>query len=387
MATGHSGAASRVTPAQVADLLRADRAATRRTCAWFALALALVAAFSLCQGVSEPGLLYSPTDVLGCYAGWLKLNVGVLFDPSLSLEKSAILAAYPMYYEVTTRFVYTLVTVVCGALLALSGTLYQTAFRNPIAAPAMLGVSSGTSAGLVLLVYVFGTQAAYMTSQRYLYCFAGGLAVLVLVMGLGRLAGGKRGFDLVDMLLVGTIVSSLLGTLTSYVTNYLFDYSQWLAYYTVSNVTDLDASGITLAVLAVATLVSVGPIVVFRFRLNGISFSDEEMQSLGIRPTGMRVLAIACGSLMILTAQMLCGAVSMVSLVVPFVSRATFGAEFRRQFKGNLLIGALVLLAARDIASLIPFVGVGIPVGTVVSVIMLPAFAWVMSTAQRTWRQ
>lgn len=376
-----------VTGADALATMRADRAGSRRKSLALAAAILAATLLSLCQGVSAPGTFYTPAQVAGCVAGWLELNVGAVFAPSLALRESEVLAAYPMYFEVATRVVYTVVTLVCGALLALSGMLYQNVFRNPIAAPTMLGVTSGVTCGMVALVAVFGTQALYLTGQRYLYCFVGGLAVLVLVMGLGRLASGPRGLNLVDMLLVGTIVSSLLGTTVSYVVNYRFTDSQWLVYYAVSNATDLDASPFSLAVLAAATLASVGPVAALRFRMNAIALSGQETRLLGIRPTGLRALALASGSLMILTAQTLCGAVSMVSLVVPFLARAVYGSEFRRQMAGNVLIGALVLLVCRDIVSAIPFVGTGVPLGTAVTVVTLPAFAWVMAVFQKQWAQ
>lgn len=388
MATGCEAAVqggNGVSMEQVERLVRSDRAAVRRKNLAFAAALAVAVLVSLCLGVSRTGVVYSPLDVLGCYAGWLKVNVGALFVPSLALGQADILARYPMYYEVTTRFVYTVVTLVCGVMLAVSGMLYQNVFRNPIAAPTMLGVSNGISCGLVLLVAAYGTRAAYMTGQRYLYCFAGGVAVLALVMGLGRLASGRRGLNLVDMLLVGTIVSSLLGTVVSYVTNYLFDDAQWLVYYEINNVTDIDASGFTLAVLFVAAAASFVPVFLMRFRLNCIAFADQDMRLLGIKPTLLRFAALACGSLMILTAQTFCGTVSMVSLVVPFIARAVYGSEFRKQLAGNALIGALVLLVCRDAVSFVPFVGDGVPLGTMVTFVTLPAFVGVMAMAQRQW--
>lgn len=391
MATGTSAVGvqplSSISIDETLATIRKDRKASRRKSLIIALAILIVALFSLCQGVSTPGTLYSPAQVLGSLAGWFELNVGAIFVPTLALNQSEILAAYPMYYEVTTRVVYTLVTLVCGALLALSGMLYQNVFRNPIAAPTMLGVTSGVTCGMVALVAVYGAQAVYLTGQRYLYCFLGGIAILLVVMGLGRLASGSRGLNLVDMLLVGTIISSLLGTTVSYVINYRFTDSQWLTYYNVSNATDLDASPFSLVVLAIATVLSVTPVVAMRFRMNAIALSDSEIRLLGIRPTGLRVIALASGSLMILTAQTLCGAVSMVSLVVPFLARAIYGSEFRKQMVGNVLIGALVLLICRDLVSAIPFVGTGIPLGTMVTVVTLPAFAWVMAVFQKQWLQ
>ena len=365
--------------------LAADRARSRTKNLIIGAALLVVCAVSLGLGVSQVGLVYTPAQVWGCVCGWFELNVVALFDPSAALAKTRILAAYPMYYEVVTRAVYTVITVVCGALLAVSGMLYQNVFRNPIAAPTMLGVSNGVSVGLVALVWFYGTRATYMAGQRYLFCFAGGLAVLLLVMGLGRLVSGKRALNLIDMLLVGSIISGLLGTAVNYVTNYLFDDTLWLAYYELDNATDLDATGFTLLMVLGLAAVSFVPVLLFRFRMNCIAFSDADMRLFGVNPTVMRFVALAAGSLMILTAQTFCGTVSMISLVVPFVARAVFGTEFRKQLLGNVLLGALVLLVCRDCIALIPFVGSGIPLGPMVTFVTLPAFVWVMTIAQKQW--
>jgi iron complex transport system permease protein len=364
---------------------RTDRARRRRKNAAFAAALALLMLVSLCLGVSQTGLFYTPAQVWGCLAAWFRLNVVGLFVPSVALEKTALMAANPMYHEVVTRMAYTVVTVVCGAMLACSGMLYQNVFRNPIAAPTMLGVQNGVSLGLVAFVWVFGTRAPYLDGWRYAFCFAGGLATLALVAAGGKVASGKRPLNLVDMLLVGTIVSQLAGTVVNYVVNYLFTSDYWLAYYELNNATDLDASaGTVLFALAVAA-VSFAPVVLFRFRMNCVAFSDADMRLFGVNPTAMRFVALAAGSLMILTAQTLCGTVSMVSLVVPFAARAVFGSEFRKQLLGNVLLGALVLLVCRDLVSCIPFVGDGVPLGTMVTFVTLPAFVWVMAIAQRQW--
>ncbi|MBM6998773.1 iron ABC transporter permease [bacterium] len=372
--------------AEVERRARADRARTRGRVWAIALATLALALFSLCEGISSPGTLYAPAQVLGCYAGWLRLHVVAAFVPAAALDEGAIVAALPMYYEVTARVAYTVVTLACGAMLAVSGMLYQLAFRNPIAAPAMLGVSSGAQAAVVALVAGAGAQAAYLTGTRYLYSIVGGLAAMALVLALGALASGRgRGLDMVSTLLIGTIVSSAVGAVSGYVVNYLFDDAQWLAWYAIANVTDLDVSGVTFALLGAALLVALAPVVALRFRLNALSFPDPDARALGVRPLALRALAMACGSVMILVAQALCGAVSMVSLVVPFAARAVFGVEFRRQLAGSVWLGALALMACRDVASLIPLAGTGVPLGSVATIVLLPAFAWVMVAAQRQW--
>ncbi|MBS5450051.1 MAG: iron ABC transporter permease [Coriobacteriia bacterium] len=386
MATGCDAKAGRVSMARSAQLLRAGRARVRRINFALLGALVLVTLVSLCQGVSTQGLLYSPADVLGCYAGWFKLNVGVLFQPSLALERPVILATYPMYDEVITRVTYTVISVGCGALLAIAGMLYQVVFRNPIAGPGLLGVSSGATAGIVALVAVFGYQATYRTAERYLFAFVGGIAVLAIVLGLGKLAcGRRRGLDLVDVLLVATIVSSLVGTVTSYVVNYKFTDAEWSAYYDLDAALVVDASPFTLAFLGIGALVSLVPVVALRFRMNSLSFPDEDARLLGIRVRPLRALALAAGSVMLLVGQTLVGGVGMASLVVPYLSRALYGAEFGRQLVGNALLGALVIALCRVIVSFIPFVGYGIPVGTAATFVLLPGFVWVMTSAQKSW--
>lgn len=368
-----------------AERLRAERASVRRKNLVLLAALVAVTLVSLCQGVSERGVFYSPTDVIGCYVGWFKLNVGAVFVPSLALERPVIMATYPMYGEVIARVTYTAITLAGGAMLAIAGMLYQLVFRNPIAGPGILGISSGSSAGIVLLVLVYGTSAAYRTEERYLFSFVGGVVMLLVVLGLGRLASGRRRFDLVDTLLVATIVSSLVNTATTYAVNYWLDDAAWQTYYNLGEALVVDASPLTYAFLGVGALVSIAPIVLVRFRMNSVGFSDADARLLGVSPGPLRTLALVCGSVMLLVANTLVGGMAMGSLVVPFIARAIYGAEFGRQLAGNALIGALVMIVCRVITAMIPFVGYGISLSTMATFVLLPGFVWVTVVAQKQW--
>lgn len=364
-----------------------DRASLRlKTMVALGVLLVLVL-FSLCTGTSRFGLLYSPLEVVGCYGTWLQLNVVALIDPSVLLHKTELLEQYPMYYEVIARLAYTFITVVCGMLLAVAGMLYQNVFRNPIAAPSMLGVTSGISFGCMMMVWVFGQAAASATfyDLRFAFCFVGGVVVLLIVLALGGLVSGKRTLNMLDVMLVATILTGILNAVINYVVNSVFSDTEWTAYFEVSNVTDLTFTPLSLGVLVVVSLLCCIPVFWTRFQMNAVAFSDQEMRLLGVSPVKLRLIALACGSLMIVVAQTYVGTAAMISLVVPFVSRGIFGAEFRRQAIGNVLIGAIVLLACRILISFIPFVGDGVPLGTMVSLVTLPAFAWVMVVAQRQW--
>ena len=359
--------------------------------------LVVLGGLSSCIGVTAnqytnqglPVELYSPLDVLSCYAMWIKINIGGFFWPAFAVGSTNVVTQLPMYYEVTTRVIYIITSIICGVMLSVSGMLYQNVFRNPIAAPTMLGVSSGIQLGCLLLVVMLGGEAVATSNNwlRIVFSLLGGLVVLLLVMGAGKAASGKRrGLNLVDMLLVATMLTTMVNAIINYVTNYVFTAELWEVYYDLTNVTEMDTTAIGMVVLIVVAVVSFIPVYLYRFQLNGIAFSDETIRLLGINASFLRLVALGCGSIMIIVAQTYMGTVSLVSLVVPFISRGLFGSEFRRQMVGNVLLGAILLLFCRDIVSLIPFVGDGVPVGTVVTFVLLPAFAWVTAMAQKQWR-
>ncbi len=106
---------------------------------------------------------------------------------------------------------------------------------------------------------------------------------------------------------------------------------------------------------------------------------------LGLNYGGLRAAALLCGSVMILAAQVHVGMVSLVSLIVPFLARSLFGCESSRQLIGNLCIGPILLLVCRDITDLIPFIGDGLAIGSVASIVMLPLFVVVMARQMRGW--
>ena len=308
-----------------------------------------------------------------------------VFTTQEKLNTTQVMEMEPYYYQVTTRFSISVLTAVCGALLALSGCLYQNVFRNPIAAPTMLGVTSGVNIGLLVLVILFGSSAAYMTGWRYLFCYAFSAVVLLLVFLGGKAMGGTGNFNTVNMMLVGSVVSQLVGTVTTFITNIFMDDELYEVYFEVQEQLDVDASWVSWLSLAIVCVVSITPIFMMRFSLNALSFTDQDSKLLGVNTNVLRMVSLLCGSIMVIAAMIYCGNVSMVSLLVPHISRLLFGSEFRKQFAGNILIGSVLLLFCRDLCALIPFLDTGIPIGTMVTFVTLPFFVWMLAVQQRSW--
>ncbi len=388
------GMPGRMTLAETNKLLSAERGVLRRK-VLVSLGVLAVLVFVSLGIMGAQGQYYA--DVTGyqvlsplqvANALWCNLYDVLARATHLFPEHSAnwITQNAPGYYAVVERAGVVGITLVCAVLLSVSGALYQAVFRNPIAGPGMLGVGSGVSLGIMVLVYVYNFQASGMLVERYALCYLLGGAILLFVILLGRkLSGPGRPFDIVTMLLVGSILSQLLGFIVSYVTLYVMDPNDYNLFYELSQMLTVDATPISWVFLLAATVISLAPVWRMRFKLNALSFDEQEVRLMGIDPSRMRALALVCGAIMILAAQIHIGAVGMVSLIVPFLARSWFGVEFRKQLAGNVCIGTVLLLACRDIVDLIPFVGNGIAIGSAVAVVALPLFLFIVAKNLRGW--
>lgn len=367
-----------------ASLLDDDRRKMRRLYLVFGLVLLVCLAVSCCADTA--GLAFrSPIEVVHGLGTWISLQLAGVFSPQdVADMRIEALASAPDYSAIAFQFGQTMKYAVCGVMLAISGMLYQNAFRNPIAAPSMLGVTNGVTFAILILVMQFSYLANEHLGLYFLYSYIGGALVLVLVMIGGKWTSGKRKFNVVNMILIGTIVSQLLGVVITYVQNTFMTDMDWDAYTKLVSAVGI-TSVWTYVSLIVGALVSLIPIFLFRFRLNLVSFSDEETKFLGVDPERLRLLALGCGSIMILTAQVNAGQVAMMSLVIPFIVRAVFGAEFRKQLGGNVLIGAILLIVCGILSNMIIINEMKAGLGAISTLIALPLFVWMLAIRQRSW--
>lgn len=366
-------------------LMFEDSHIMRRKCIIAGVVLVAVILFSLCVSHGYYFTFYSPAHVVHCYAEWFRLRFIQFTDPtSYAAARMDVLGSVDNYLDVVSQMFQVFKYATCGVLLSVAGALYQNTFRNPIAAPSMLGVSNGVSLALLLMVLIYGTTARSHVNMYYLFTYIGGGLVLVLVLLGGKWISGKGQFNVVNMLLMGTIISQMSSVIMTYVQNYVFTEDQWYEYYLLQTATDVNSiwSGISIAI---CTIIAFVPVIIFRFQLNLVSFSDAETKLLGINPDYLRAMALICGSLMVLTAQVNTGQVSMVSLIVPFIARAVFGSEFRKQLVGTCLIGASLLLFCGDLTSLIYIDNVPLDLGSIVTIVTLPLFVWMLAIQQRAW--
>lgn len=373
-------------PVSASALQADDVRGMRKKKAAIAVIVAALALFSLCITSSTP-MLVSPLEVVQCYAVFMQRMWAQLFDPASLSDMTAVLAAHPTYYWTLYALNRTVILLICGFMLALSGALYQNAFRNPIAAPSMLGVSSGIELATAVSVLLFGGLAGELVLESYAisYCAVG--LVMAILFGLALLMTGKgRPFNVTNLLLAGVILNSFIGVIVTFITETMFDEEMFDLFLSLSGGARPAMDAITWAFLIAGLVVSFAPVFALRFRMNALAFSPDEARMFGVRTTRLQLLALACGTVAMVTAQLQVGAVAMITLVVPHLSRAVFGAEFRKQFAGTVLMGAGVLMLCYVVASLLvaPFPDL-FPLSVVVNLVLLPAFVWMIATQQRRW--
>lgn len=344
---------------------------------------AAVVLASLCLKTEENGFI-NPAEVLKNYSTWIELGIGRVSGWTVNLKQSQILAELPSYIDSVNRLKMTAISFACGIMLAMAGALFQSVFRNPIAAPTMLGVSTGVNLGTLLLVVTYGGMALHMPLQKYIYCYVCAAGVLALLMVMAKISSGKRRFSVTDLLIVSAIVTQVAGAVQTYYT-FSMENDEALLLQEVRNAMDINTDPVSFIFLGAALVISVLPVFFMRFSLNAASFVDDEARSLGISPLMIKLAALTAGTFMTASAMVHCGGVGMVSLIVPFLSRAVFGADFRKVFAGNVLIGGTVMVLCRDIAGQIFLTPDGIPAGTVADFIAMPVFVIIIVTQRRIW--
>ncbi|WP_049060840.1 FecCD family ABC transporter permease, partial [Klebsiella aerogenes] len=266
-----------------------------------------------------------------------------------------------------------LLALLVGAALALSGCVMQGLFRNPLADPGLLGISSGAALAvacwLVLPLSVPALLALYMPM---LAAFIGSLAVMVVIFILSRAGDGS----LSRLLLVGIAINALCGALVG-VLAWLSNDAQ-LRQLSLWGMGSLgQAEWPTL--LVATSLIIPASIAVWRMatRLNLLQLGDEEAHYLGVNVRALQRLLLLCSAVLVAAAVAISGVIGFIGLVVPHLMRLWLGADHRGLIPGSLLAGAILLLIADTLAHTVA-APAEMPVGLLTSLLGAPWFLWLI---------
>lgn len=270
--------------------------------------------------------------------------------------------------------------VLAGAALAVSGLQMQTLFRNPLADPYVLGISSGASLGAALVVLAAGTTGSVL------------LAGIGLLGDFGLAAASSLGAALVLVLVlfvarrVQSVVTLLiLGLMFGYVTGAIVSL---LIYFSIANRVQIYLSwtfgsfgGVTwgqMQVFVPVIVVGLAAALLLVKPLNALLLGETYARSLGLNVRRARVWIIASTALLAGAVTAFCGPVGFLGIAVPHVCRAIFGtSDHRALVPASILMGGMVALLADWVAQ-VPGSQVTLPLNAVTALIGAPVVIWVI---------
>jgi iron complex transport system permease protein len=264
-----------------------------------------------------------------------------------------------------------LAALLIGGGLAVSGAAFQGLFRNPMASPDILGAYAGAGFGASL-----GILLGFSLAGIQLLGLAGGLGAMILVWMLAAVATRAGGDPTLILILVGIIVREA-GMALIRLTEYVADPHGKLAAITFWLVGGLASINLhDLAFAAVPILGGTIPLLLLRWRLNVLSFGEEESRALGVNPWSIRVVIIVCSALICAAVVSVAGMIGWVGLVIPHLARMMVGANHKSHLPASFLLGSCYLLVVDDCAR--GLFTLEVPLGILTSLVGVPFFLYLV---------
>lgn len=256
-----------------------------------------------------------------------------------------------------------------GASLSACGVAFQSLFRNPLATPDILGVTSGASFGAVLALLL----GINIWGVAFFGIFFGIFSLfLVILVGFDK----NNPHNTITMILSGIIISALFQSLISIV-KYIADPQDVLPTITYWLLGSLDSSFSIYFFVGIFSL-SVGTLCLFclRWKLNLLALEDDEAKTLGINLSLIRIFVILCVTIITACSVSLCGIIGWIGLLIPHVARLIVGSENSRLLPLSLLMGAIFLMLCDTLARSIS--ANQIPISILTALIGAPFFIYIL---------
>jgi iron complex transport system permease protein len=317
---------------------------------------------------------------LGVFAGLAVLAVA--WAPFWGMERvpfSALWGGVDDYAKVDLlwklRIPRVLMAFLAGTALSASGMVFQAMFRNPLATPFTLGVSSGAALGAAVSIQFGWTFALFGLSSVSLAAFAGALLSIALVYLLT--ARSRHGSSTSTMLLAGVAICFFFSSLILFL-QYMSDFTRSfrMLRWTMGGLGDIVQFR---DVLGVFPFVASGCLIVWYLlhELNLLATGEEFAFSRGVNVNQTKLLLFLSVSLMVGAVVALCGPIGFVGLMAPHICRMLVGPDHRRLYPAALLFGGAFLVIC-DTASRVIMAPTELPVGIITALLGGPFFLWLL---------
>lgn len=294
--------------------------------------------------------------------------IDVLFGNSTNLAWSTII--------VESRVPRILTAILCGAAISISGFQMQVLFRNPLAGPYILGISSGASLGVSLLVltggWLFGVHFTVQDWSIAMAATLGALLILLLVFAISI-----RVKDIMTVLIVGI----MLGSLTTAIIGIMqyFSASDQLKSFVIWTLGSLDGVNFNeILILSVAVTIGLLLALTQIKSLNLLLMGEAYAKSMGISLVKSRLIIILSAGMLAGSVTAFCGPIGFIGIVVPHLCRVWFQTSNSRiLFPAIIILGINILLLSDCIAHL-PFSDLVLPINSITAILGIPIIFWMV---------
>lgn len=266
-----------------------------------------------------------------------------------------------------------LLAIFVGAVLATTGAVMQGLFRNPLADPSLIGVSSGASVGASLMIVSAGGfiqgGALVGISLVSIGAFVGGFTATLLVY---RLATSGMGTSVTTMLLAGIAIGALAGALNSLLSYFSDnDMLRQISLWQMGNLSG--ASWLKVSIMGVVTILLMGLFPRDSRALNALLLGESEARHLGINVQRVKRRLIVLTALGVGVSVAVAGLVGFVGLIMPHIIRLMIGPDHRWLIPASGLAGAILLVVADSLARVV-VIPAELPTGILTAILGAPFF-------------
>jgi len=259
-----------------------------------------------------------------------------------------------------------------GGALAASGAVLQGIFRNPMADPYVLGISSGAAFSITLTLVLGVTSAIILQTAAFAGAMGTALLGLFLSRGLGR-------GNTITLLLTGITLSFLFSAVISFMMYLNREIVESILFWTFGSFSAATWSKVQL--LGLPLFLALGALILLAHDINLLTQGEDVAQSVGVNVGRTRILAVLLTSFLTASAVSVSGIIGFVGLIVPHSIRAVFGPDYKKLTLLSALAGAFFTMAADSVARII-MAPAELPVGILTALLGAPYFLIILTTGR-----
>ena len=281
------------------------------------------------------------------------------------------------------RFPKAFTAILVGIGLSMSGLLMQTLFRNPLAGPYVLGLSSGASLGVAFVILGSGVLPIFISTfflSSYGLVLASSLGSFLVLMAV--LIVSQKLKDTMAILIVGLMFGSFTSAIVSVLSYFTTaEKLQKFTFWSMGSISNLSWNEISLLTVFIAIGIGMSFLVIKP--LNALLLGEKYAQSIGINYKKTRFIIILATSILAGSITAFAGPIAFIGLAVPHMTKLVFQTSNHFiLFWGTLLIGAIVMLLCDTIAQ-VPGNDITLPINAITSVIGAPIVIWLLVRKKR----